>query len=65
VADGYHLWSERFAREMEDVFAVQDEIAAKVVEKLKVSLIGAPETGARGSRLHQPRSRLGLGLQRA
>ena len=27
VADGYHLWSERYDREIEDVFAIQDEIA--------------------------------------
>jgi hypothetical protein len=26
VADGYHLWSERYDRELEDVFAIQDEI---------------------------------------
>ena len=38
--DGYHLWSERYDREMEDVFAVQDEIAQSVVEKLKVKLLG-------------------------
>ncbi len=32
--DGYHLWSERYDRDMDDVFAVQDEIAHAVVEKL-------------------------------
>jgi TolB-like protein/Tfp pilus assembly protein PilF/tRNA A-37 threonylcarbamoyl transferase component Bud32 len=40
VADGYHLWSERFDREMEDVFAIQDEISLAVVDKLKVQLLG-------------------------
>ena len=40
VEDGYHLWSERYDREMEDVFAVQDEIARAVVDKLKVKLLG-------------------------
>ena len=40
TADGYHLWSERYDREMDDVFAVQDEIAQSVVEKLKVKLLG-------------------------
>jgi serine/threonine-protein kinase len=39
VEDGYHLWSERFDRTMKDVFAVQDEIAMAVVEKLKVELL--------------------------
>ena len=38
--DGYHLWSERYDREMEDVFAVQDEIARTVVGKLQVTAIG-------------------------
>ncbi len=38
VADGYHLWSERFDRELEDVFAIQDEIARNVVDALKVTL---------------------------
>jgi tetratricopeptide (TPR) repeat protein len=47
VADGYHLWSERFDRELDDVFAIQDEIAASVVEQLKVSLLGAPDGGVR------------------
>jgi len=34
VTDGYHLWSERFDRELVDVFAVQDEIAAAIAAKL-------------------------------
>ncbi len=41
VADGYQLWSERYDREMTDVFAVQDEIANAVAGKLKVSLQGS------------------------
>lgn len=36
--DGYHLWSQRYDREMKDVFAVQDEISQAVVEALKVRL---------------------------
>jgi serine/threonine protein kinase/tetratricopeptide (TPR) repeat protein len=40
VASGYHLWSERFDRTLEDVFAIQDEIALAVVENLKVRLLG-------------------------
>ncbi|HSB55486.1 MAG TPA: protein kinase, partial [Gemmatimonadales bacterium] len=31
VADGYHLWSERYDRQLEDVFAIQDEIAENIV----------------------------------
>ncbi|MFC1528690.1 tetratricopeptide repeat protein [Candidatus Latescibacterota bacterium] len=40
VADGYHIWSERFDREMEDVFAIQDEISLAIVKELKVKLLG-------------------------
>jgi serine/threonine-protein kinase len=38
VADGYHLWSERYDRELADVFAIQDEITQSVVEKLEPRL---------------------------
>jgi serine/threonine protein kinase/Flp pilus assembly protein TadD len=38
VADGYHLWSERYDRDLEDVFAVQDEIAGNIVKALRVVL---------------------------
>ncbi|MEO8194602.1 MAG: protein kinase [Gemmatimonadales bacterium] len=38
VSDGYHLWSERYDRELTDVFAVQDEIATAIAAKLRLSL---------------------------
>jgi len=38
IADGFHLWSERFDRSIKDIFAVQDEISMAVVDKLKVDL---------------------------
>lgn len=38
VRSGYHLWSERFDRKLEDVFNIQDEIARNVVQALKVTL---------------------------
>ena len=44
VDDGFHLWSERYDRTMDDVFEVQDEIARTVVEKLKVKLLGGADT---------------------
>jgi TolB-like protein/Tfp pilus assembly protein PilF len=40
VADGYHLWSERYDRELKDVFAIQDEIARSIAERLKLTLEG-------------------------
>jgi TolB-like protein len=39
VADGYHLWSETFDRDLADIFAVQDDIAKAVVQALKVKLL--------------------------
>jgi TolB-like protein/Tfp pilus assembly protein PilF len=39
VEDGYHLWSEKFDREMNDIFAIQDEISMAIVNNLKVKLL--------------------------
>ena len=44
VASGYQLWSERFDREPEDVFSVQDEIAAGVVEAVEARLAPGART---------------------
>jgi len=43
--DGSHIWSERFDREMEDVFAIQDEIAEAIAAALKMRL--SPDRSAR------------------
>lgn len=40
TADGYQFWSERYDRELEDVFAIQDEIARAIAERLKITLTG-------------------------
>lgn len=40
AADGYHLWSESYDRELDDIFEVQDEIAKSVASALKVKLLG-------------------------
>jgi TolB-like protein/Tfp pilus assembly protein PilF len=38
--DGYHLWSETYDRDLEDIFRVQDEIARSIVDALKLELVG-------------------------
>jgi adenylate cyclase len=38
AADGSHLWSERYDRELTDIFAIQDEISQAITEKLRVRL---------------------------
>ncbi len=43
VADGMRLWSERFDRQLDDVFAIQDEISLTIVDRLKVRLFPVEE----------------------
>ncbi|HLF36090.1 MAG TPA: adenylate/guanylate cyclase domain-containing protein [Cyclobacteriaceae bacterium] len=38
VEDGFHLWSEKFDRNMDDIFAIQDEIALAITKQLKITL---------------------------
>jgi len=40
VADGYYIWSEKFDREMEDIFAIQDEISLAIADKMAIKLLG-------------------------
>lgn len=40
IADGFHLWSERYDRQMDDIFDIQDEISLAIIDTLKVKLIG-------------------------
>jgi TolB-like protein/predicted Ser/Thr protein kinase len=60
AADGYHLWSERYDRELTDVFAIQDEIAAAITSALQLKLTAAPAalgpavTGDREPRTARP-----------
>jgi serine/threonine-protein kinase len=46
VADGYRLWSERYDREVEDIFAIQDEISGAIADVLEAKLLGAPKAYA-------------------
>jgi TolB-like protein len=47
AADGYQVWSQTWNRKLDDVFAIQDEIAADVVKQLRVRLLGAAAPQAR------------------
>src|SRR5207237_10781522 len=40
VSDGYHLWSETYDRTLDDLFAVQDDIAQSVVKERRATLLG-------------------------
>jgi len=41
VEDGFHMWSETWDRSLDNIFAIQDEIAAAVVDQLEVTLLGS------------------------
>jgi adenylate cyclase len=77
--NGYHVWSERFDREIDDIFAIQDEIARSVVRALGLSLtqreerelvkqsttnVEAYEFYLRGRKLFQKWTRQSIGLAR-
>ncbi len=49
AADGFHLWSQTFDRELADVFAVQDEISLAVVAALRVKLLPGKGSAAQGA----------------
>jgi len=40
TTSGHHLWSQRYDRQMDDVFAIQDEITSAIVDELKPKLLG-------------------------
>jgi TolB-like protein/Tfp pilus assembly protein PilF len=44
--NGYHLWSETYDRQLDDIFAVQDDIAQSVVQELRSALLGESATNA-------------------
>jgi TolB-like protein/Tfp pilus assembly protein PilF len=43
IEDGYHLWSETYDRDLDDIFKIQDEIAGSILASLKVHLLGEEE----------------------
>ncbi len=76
---GYHVWSDRFDREIDDIFAIQDEIAQSVIQALGLSLtqreerslrrrsttnVEAYEFYLRGRKLFQKWTRQNIGLAR-
>jgi serine/threonine protein kinase len=49
ASDGFHLWSETYDRVLDDIFAVQDDIAKSVATAMNVTLLGKPTPTARGN----------------
>jgi serine/threonine-protein kinase len=44
AADGFHIWSEKYDRSLDDIFAIQDEISLAIVEKLRLQLLDRERT---------------------
>lgn len=53
AADGYHIWSEIYDRDLTDIFAVQDEISGIISNKLRENLSGR-DHGIKRSKAHEP-----------
>ena len=49
ASDGFHLWSGTYDRELDDIFAVQDEVSRSVASALKVTLLRSDGARSRGS----------------
>jgi TolB-like protein len=47
VADGYHLWAERYDRETKDIFEIQEDIARSIARRLEVTLEGEQQSFVR------------------
>jgi TolB-like protein/predicted Ser/Thr protein kinase len=43
ASDGFHLWSERYDRQLSDIFAIQDEVSGAITAALTTKLAGKPE----------------------
>jgi serine/threonine protein kinase/Tfp pilus assembly protein PilF len=54
VSDGYPIWSEKYERNMEDIFALQDEISLSVVDNLRIQLLGDEKAELRMRQTQNP-----------
>ena len=54
AADGYHLWSETYDRDMTDVFAIQSDIAEQVAQAMQVTLLGEDRTRMQAGGMTDP-----------
>ncbi len=54
VEDGFHLWSQKYDRDMGDIFAIQDEIALAITKQLKITLLEKDQELLTKSSTHNP-----------
>ena len=53
AASDSHLWSQTYDRELDDIFAVQDDIAGSVVQELRSALLGEQADAAASARVRE------------
>ncbi len=51
AVDGFHLWSDKYDRDLDSIFKLQDEIASAVVKQLKLKLLAVPSSAAFSSNI--------------
>jgi serine/threonine protein kinase/tetratricopeptide (TPR) repeat protein len=56
VKDGAHIWAEEYERDLQDIFAIQDEVCLAIVERLKVSLLEGEKARLIKRRANDPQS---------
>lgn len=52
--NGYHLWSDTFDRDLDDIFAIQDEIAGRITEALLPHIVGGMDSSAAPASMYTP-----------
>jgi len=62
VGTGSHLWSESYDRKYEDVFQIQDDISASVVDKLKITLLGGESEAIKSRVSANPESMIAFSM---
>ena len=65
AASDSHLWSQAYHRELDDIFAVQDDIARSVAQELRSALLGEPATRPERARTDRARGDARAHLERA
>jgi len=54
ASDGFHLWSEAYDRKLENIFAIQEDIASEIADALEISLRISSQPGGQTTRLVNP-----------
>jgi len=51
--DGFHIWSETYDRKLDDIFAIQEDIAGRIVDKLKIQIQDDPKRKPKNTKAYE------------